>query len=81
MSNANMLQLIDGIPSLKNNHNKTEYIISTYACNGSIILDKPPRSETSDPVSAVQVQFSYDFVQDRWFLNDKRITVFDLQDR
>ena len=79
ISNDLMLKLIDGLPSLKDNNKNTEFILSAQTVDDIIISDK----NNSDAKSAVgtkgtiNIKFSYDFVNDRWFLNDNKISVVD----
>ncbi|MBK7035059.1 MAG: hypothetical protein IPI31_10075 [Bacteroidetes bacterium] len=79
ISNDLMLKFIDGLPSLKDNNKNTEFILSAQTVDDIIISDK----NNSDAKSAVgtkgtiNIKFSYDFVNDRWFLNDNKISVVD----
>ncbi len=71
ISNEQMLKFISNIPTLAENNKSCEYLVSAQL--------KSDENTSAIQNSAVQIKFSYDFVMDRWFLNDKRIAVLDLE--
>ena len=77
ISNEQMLNIIEKLPSLKDNNKNTEYIYTAHTSN-DIITDGSGEviSKSKDiPAGRINIHFSYDFVMDRWFLNDNKISV------
>ncbi len=79
ISNELMLKFIDGLPSLKDNNKNTEFILSAQTFNDIITSDvnNPDPKSSLGTKGSVSIRFSYDFVNDRWFLNDNKINVVD----
>ena len=77
ITNEQVQKLIEKIPSLQNNNKNTEYILKVQTNNGAISVETPASQAKNESSGTLQLQFSYDFVQDRWFLNDNRIHVID----
>ncbi|MBC8047175.1 MAG: hypothetical protein H7Y00_10295 [Fimbriimonadaceae bacterium] len=74
-----MLKLIDKLPTLKENNKNTEFILSAQTRDDVITEEKELKDSKSQPgtTGSVNIRFSYDFVNDRWFLNDSKIEVID----
>ena len=79
ISNKQMLQFIDKLPTLKDNNKNTEFLLPVQTKNEVITADNlQNNSFPAAGIASINIKFSYDFVMDRWFLNDKRIEVVDL---
>ncbi len=77
ISNELMLKMIDKLPTLIQNNKNTEFILQVKTKNDEIIDESAQQNNklTSDTSGTLKIQFSYDFVNDRWFLNDHKIKV------
>ncbi|MBK8682549.1 MAG: hypothetical protein KA954_07000 [Chitinophagales bacterium] len=80
ITNAQMLGFIEKLPSLKDNNKNTEFNLPVRLHENEIIQgsDVAIASQTTSDIKFVNIHFSYDFVNDRWFLNDKNIEVIDM---
>ncbi|HET8964363.1 MAG TPA: hypothetical protein VFM99_10710 [Chitinophagales bacterium] len=80
ITNTQMLSFIEKLPSLKDNNNNTEFNLPVRLYENEIIqsTDTAIASQTTAEIKFVNIHFSYDFVNDRWFLNDKNIEVIDM---
>lgn len=71
-----MLHFISGLPALKDNNKHTEFSLSVRTINDVISTDTNTVLST-DVIGNLVIHFSYDFVNDRWFLNDNKVEVTD----
>lgn len=80
ISNAQMHVLLNKLPSLKENNKNTEFNLSAQV-RGEIITEGLTSQESKvhmGPIGSINIHFSYDFVNDRWFLNDTKVEVIGL---
>lgn len=80
ITNDQMLVFLNKIPTLKENNKNTEYTLSVQSRGDNItegMADNAANKNAAE-ITFVNIHFSYDFVNDRWFLNDKTIEVLDL---
>ncbi len=76
ISNEQMLHFISELPALKDNNKHTEFSLQVRTVN-EVISTEAGTALSSDVVGKLDIHFSYDFVNDRWFLNDNKIEVID----
>ncbi len=79
ISNEQMLNIIEKLPTLQENNKNTEYVFSAQTSDDEITDGSNPTISKSKNMTAgkISIHFSYDFVNDRWFLNDNKIVVVD----
>jgi len=77
ISNDALLQFIAKIPTLQQNNKSPEYLMPAQTKDDVITIHS--NATTPDKGTYINIRFSYDFVQDRWFLNDKRVDIIDAE--
>lgn len=75
LSNKLLLQFIDKIPPLTKDNKATEFLMEAQLADDGALAEKGSLKDAN--AVKVNIRFSYDFVMDRWFMNDPNIIVED----